>query len=194
MNRSMQYVAGVIAIALCVACAPSPPPYKGSDLSRVDWGRDFALTAHTGKPVSTTEFRGKVVALFFGYTHCPDICAPTLAKLAALRKSLGADADKLQVLFVSVDPAHDTPKALARFVVQFDPSFIGLTGKPDEIAAVTREYKIAVATSHAAAHAMIEHAGNVLVKDTDGKLRLMFKNDASVADMAHDVRLLLKKT
>jgi protein SCO1 len=185
-------VSGVVALAL-LGCTEPVPTFKGTDVSRAAWGGDVTLQAHTGKPVSTADFRGKVLLLFFGYTHCPDICAPTLTKLAAVRQRLGADADKVQVLFVSVDSAHDTPQVVGRFVAQFDPSFIGLRGDAAEIAAVAREYKVAYAATHAAAHAMVEHSGNVLVKDANGKLRLLFRNEASAADIEHDLRLLLKQ-
>jgi len=179
------------------ACTASTPAFKGTDISTVNWGEDFALQSHTGARVSTADFRGKVAILYFGYVDCPDVCAPTLAKLAAARKLLGPDADKLQVVFVTVDPRHDTPARLADFVPKFDPSFVGLTGTPDEIAAVAREYKIAYqnhppsATAHAHAPAMTDHSRGMLVKDPNGKLRLFFAGDAPSADVAHDVRALL---
>lgn len=189
-----RFFIAIVAIAL-FGCAERSPSFKGTDLSRVTWGDDIRLTSHTGKPVSTADFRGKVIVLFFGYTHCPDICAPTLAKLAALRKNLGNDAEKLQVFFVTVDPMHDTPPQLAFFVPKFDPSFIGLTGKREEIAAVANEYKIAYAPErkNAKVHPAIDHSGVILAKDAKGKLRVMFANDMPVADMEHDIRLLLKE-
>ncbi|MBI3898078.1 MAG: SCO family protein [Gammaproteobacteria bacterium] len=175
--------------ALCLsACTADAPAFKGTDISAVDWGKDVTLTAHTGKPVATADFRGKVTLLFFGFTHCPDVCAPTLAKLAAVRKELGADAQRVQVLFVTVDPANDSPQQLAAFVPKFDPSFIGLTGTKDEIAAAAREYRIA----YEAHGGQVSHSDAVLVKDANGKLRLLFKSSASVADIEHDIRLLLK--
>lgn len=194
MRRFSRYLyLGVIAWALA-ACVAEPPPFKGTDLSNVNWGGDIRLQAHTGVSVSTTDFRNKVLVLFFGYTHCPDICTPTLTKLAALRKNLGNDADRLQVFFITVDPLHDTPPQLAFFVPKFDPTFIGLTGKYDEIAAVASEYKVPLAPERKSIHAhpAIDHSGVMMVKDGNGKLRLMFANDMAVADMEHDIRLLLK--
>ena len=99
----------------------------------MEWGGDFELTVHTGERVRFSDSHGKVLILFFGFTRCPDICPPTLTKLALLKKRLGEDADRVQVLFVTVDPEFDTPKQLAAFVPKFDPSFIGLTGTAYEI-------------------------------------------------------------
>ena len=192
--RTVQYVLAFATVLLLGACSPSKPVLHGTDLSMVDWGKDVTLTAHTGARVSTAVYRGKVTVLFFGYTHCPDICAPTLTKLAAVRKALGADADQVQVLFITVDPKHDTPEQLAKFVPKFDPSFIGLTGTPAEIGAVAAEYKVAYAPAPASMsqQGSIGHSGGMLVKDRAGKLRLLFKNEMSVEDMTADVRQLLK--
>lgn len=180
--------------AFVVACAPAKPTFKGTDISGVEWGGDFTLTAHTGNRVNATDFRGKVLILFFGYTHCPDICAPTLSRLAGLMQKLGADAERVQVLFVTVDPKHDTVKQLAGFVPKFHPAFIGLTGTVSEIGHVAQDYKVAYAENpkSTSSQILVDHAGGMLVKDTAGKLRLLFKNDMSADDMAHDVRLLLK--
>lgn len=191
-----QWLTGLlIVVFLTTACSPERPVIRGTDLSGVDWGGDFTLVSHQGSPVSTAGFRGKVLILFFGYTHCTDICGPTLAKLAALKKRLGPDAGRIQVLFVTIDPEHDTPEQLARFVTAFDPGFIGLTGTPEQIAAVARDYKVGY-VSHPAAPAAstaIQHSGSIFVKDGAGKLRLLFKNETPVADMGHDIRQLLKE-
>lgn len=181
---------GALLLAAAVACTPAKPDFKGADITGVDWGGDVRLQAHTGNQVSTADFRGKVVVLFFGYTHCPDICAPTLAKLAAVRKDLGSDGNNFQVLFITVDPAHDNAARLAAFVPKFDPTFIGLTGTPEQIASVAREYKIAYAPG--SDPELVEHSSGILVKDGSGKLRLLWKNNTPVADMTHDVRLLLQ--
>ena len=184
----------LLVALLLVACAPTKPAFKGTDISGVDWGGDFTLTAHTGSRVKTSDFKGKVLILFFGYTHCPDICAPTLSRLAGLMKQLGPEAERVQVLLVTVDPKHDTVEQLAGFVPKFHPAFIGLTGTAQEIGRVTQDYKVAYAENpkSAAGQVLIDHSGGMLVKDVTGKLRLLFRNDISVKDMAHDVRRLLK--
>jgi len=188
-------LAGVLCAALLAlsACSPSKPAFKGTDISRVEWGGDFTLTAHTGNRIRASDYRGKVVVLFFGYTHCPDICAPTLTRLAAAMKQLGPDAARVQVLFVSVDPTHDTVARLAAFVPKFHPDFIGLTGSQQEIGHVAQEYKVAYQHNpkSAAGQTLIDHSGGILVKDATGKLRLLHRNEVRAEDLAHDLRLLL---
>ncbi len=183
-----------LVFVLLLACTPPKPAFKGTDVTGVEWGGDVALQAHTGKRVSTAAFRGKLLLLFFGYSRCPDICGPTLAKLAGLRRALGAEAERVQVLFITVDPAHDTAEKLADFVPKFDPSFLGLTGTPEEIAAAAREYKVGVMPADAHAAMQLNHSGTVFVKDAAGKLRLLWKNDTTVTDMEHDLRLLLRSS
>lgn len=186
-------VIGILLTLLVAACNPGQTAFRGTEIKGVDWGKDFVLTSHLGRPLSTEEFRGKVVILFFGYTHCPDICAPTLAKLASLRRQLGTDAAQVQVLFVTVDPRHDTPEQLVRFVPNFDPSFIGFTGTPEQVASVARDYKVSYtqAAHLSSSLPLINHSGVMLVKDRSGRPRLLFKNEMSIADMEHDIRRLL---
>ncbi|BAV32735.1 photosynthetic protein synthase I [Sulfuricaulis limicola] len=176
------------------ACTPAPT-FKSTDISGVEWGGDFTLTAHTGKPARASDFNGKVVVMFFGYTHCPDICAPTLAKLNQVVKRLGDEAKNVQVLFITVDPEHDTVPQLAGFIPPFNPSFIGLTGSDKEIAAVAAEYKVAYGQNPQAkpGQILVDHSTGILVKDRKGKLRLLVKNDVTVDDLEHDVRVLLKE-
>jgi len=183
------WLVAFLAALLFGACAPSKPAFKGTDIGGVEWGGDFTLTAHTGKSVKASAYQGKVVVLFFGYTHCPDICAPTLTRLAAMLKQLGPDAERVQVLFVTVDPKHDTVAQLAAFVPKFHPAIVGLTGTEQEIGKVAQDYKVAFQNNPGST--IIDHFGGILVKDPKGKLRLLFKNDATAEDMTHDVRLLL---
>lgn len=180
-------VAWLLAMSLA-ACHESPPPFRATAIPGVEWGKDFTLTSHRGERFDTATLRGKVQVLFFGFTHCPDICAPTLAKLAQVNKKLGDEGRRVQVLFVTVDPDHDTPAQLAKFLPAFDPAFIGLTGKAGELMAVAREHKVyAEGTGDT-----IAHTGNLLVKDGNGKLRLIIPESATVEDIVHDLRLLLK--
>lgn len=187
-----------IFLSLCalwlVACAPPAPAFKATDISGVDWGGDFELTAHTGKRMRVSEFRGKVVVMFFGYTHCPDVCAPTLVKLDQAVKRLGDDAQHVQVLFITVDPGHDTVQQLAGFVPRFNPAFIGLTGSDSEIAGVASGYKVAYGKNPASrpGQILVDHSTGILVMDTTGRPRLLVKNDVAVEDLVHDLKLLLK--
>jgi len=157
MHQSGRAVAILFFALSLLACTPGKPTFKGSDVKGIDWGGDITLTAHTGKRVSTADYRGKMLFLFFGFTNCPDICSPTLAKLAALRKALGVDAEQVQVIFVTVDPVHDTPKQLAEFLPKFDPTFIGLTGTADELAGAAREYKV-IAVPAGSTNERFEHS------------------------------------
>jgi protein SCO1/2 len=187
---------GALAPLLIAACSPSAPAFKGTDLSGVGWGGDFELAAHGGARVKTSDFRGKVVVLFFGFSRCPDICPPTLAKLGQVMKRLEADVGRVQVLFVTVDPKTDTVAELAAFVPKFHPSFIGLTGTETEIGKVAQDYRVAYAATsqRAPTGIVIDHFGGLLVKDAQGKLRLLIRNDAPVEDIVHDLRLLVRET
>lgn len=190
---------GALIASLLIACGPADQSrFKSTDVSQVTWGNDFELTAHTGERLNTATLRGRVLLLFFGYTHCPDICAPALTKLASLRSKLGEDAALVQVLFVTVDPVRDTPSRLAGFVPRFDPTFIGVTGRAAEIAAVAQDYKVAYQTAPALQHVhgkpeVIDHSGGVFAKDVRGRLRLYMREDVPMDDMLHDVRLLLQE-
>jgi len=191
-RRFSQAVFLLLAVLLA-ACSPPAPTFKATDISGVDWGSGyFELTAHTGQRAKAADFQGKVVVMFFGFTHCPDVCPPTMAKLAVLMKRLGDDAQRVQVLFITVDPENDTVKQLAGFVPQFNPTFIGLTGTDKEIAVVASEYKVAYG-KNPKTPALVDHSTGILVKDAKGKLRLLVKNDVPVEDLEHDVRVLLKE-
>lgn len=181
----------VALFALITACSSGDTAFKTNDISGVTWGGDFSLVSHEGARVRASDFAGKVVLLFFGYTHCPDICSPTLTKLAGVRRALKPqEREKVQVLFVTVDPAHDTPAQLKGFIPRFDPSFVGLTGSAAEVAAVSRDYKVGI---HQTSGGQVDHSGSVFIKDASGKLRA-YANEATPADaLVHDVRLLLKE-
>src|SRR3989344_8939468 len=194
MHKSRHlHIVVLFLVALVAACSPAPV-FKATDISGAEWGSgDFELTAHTGQRAKAADFRGKVTVMFFGFTHCPDICSPTMAKLAAPMQRLGDDAKRVQVLFITVDPENDTVKQLAGFVPQFHPSFIGLTGTDKEIAAVASEYKVAYGKNPLSkpGQILVDHSTGILVKDARGKLRLLVKNDVPVEDLEHDVRVLL---
>lgn len=180
----------VVCAVLILACTPDKPTFRGTNLSSVNWGGDHVLTAHTGARMRLSDARGKVAVLFFGYTHCPDICAPTLAKLVQARTHLRTDALAVQVFFVSVDPLHDTPAQLRQFLAAFDASFIGLTGTPAEIDRITSDYKV---LTEAGSDQRITHSGGVFVRDRSGRLHLYLNESASVEDIAHDLQILVRQ-
>lgn len=190
MTQSILFRAVIALCLVCalIACSKQPQPFRSTALEGVKWGKDFELTAHTGQRLRTVDYRGKVLVLFFGYTHCPDICAPALAKLAQLSKALGEDAKRVQVLFISVDPEHDSPAQLKKFLAGFDPAFIGLTGTTDELATVAADHMVFFKQAKTGG---IEHTGMLFVKDTNGRVRLLMKESAPLGDMLHDLRLLL---
>jgi protein SCO1/2 len=145
-RSALKSIAGYALLAPAIgsfsACSESKPQFSSVDLTGADYAKDFALSDQDGKPRSLKDFQGKVVALFFGYTQCPDVCPTTMTELAQTKQLLGADGDKLQVLFVTVDPQRDTPEVLKAYMGNFDPTFLALRGTPDELAAMAKDYKV----------------------------------------------------
>ncbi|CUA81959.1 Cytochrome oxidase Cu insertion factor, SCO1/SenC/PrrC family [Gulbenkiania indica] len=188
-------LAGLL-LALAVACTSrdtAPLDLKGTDISGADFGGSFALTAHTGKKVALSDFKGKVVALFFGYTHCPDVCPTTMLEYAGAMKKLGERARDVQVLFVSVDPARDTPAVLAGYVPGFDARFIGLTGSEAEVRRVAEQFKVVAqkVPAEGGGYTMDHSAGSYLF-DREGQLRVYEAYGAGSANLAHDLDQLLR--
>jgi len=178
------------------ACQQGRPGFRATDITGADFGRDFALTDHTGKPRALAHFRGKVVVMFFGFTHCPDVCPTTLAELAAAVKKLGADGDKVQVLLVTVDPERDTPQVLSQYVTAFDPRFLALRGTAEETSRVAKEFKIIfqkVAGVRPDSYTM-DHSAGTYIFDPQGRLRLYVSYGRGSEVFAHDIALLLKQS
>lgn len=176
--------------------SPVQTEFKNTDVTGLDYARDFALTDHNGTPRTLADFRGKVVLIFFGYTHCPDVCPTTMAELAGVMKELGKDADRVQVLFVTLDPARDTQALLAKYVPAFDPRFLGLRGDQAATEKTAKEFKIffqKVDGKTADAYT-IDHTAGSYVFDTKGRVRLFLRNGQGVAPIAHDLAILLKQS
>ncbi|MEW5892198.1 MAG: SCO family protein [Pseudomonadota bacterium] len=184
-----------LAIGLLTGCSqPSTPQFTGTDITGAPFGRQFSLTDHQGQPRRLEDFRGKAVAIFFGYTHCPDVCPTTLSDLKAAMQLLGPElAARVQVLFVTVDPERDTPEVLRQYVPYFHPSFLGLYGTPEQIAATAREFKVHYAkhTEAGAGDYLVDHTAATYVFDPEGRIRLFWPYGHPAADMAHDLRQLL---
>lgn len=187
--------AGLLILALggCGTHSQAAPSFHATDITGVPWGQDFHLTDTAGKMRSMADFRGKAVALYFGYTHCPDACPTTLAKLNAAVQVLGPQGRAVQVIFVTVDPARDTPATLARYVRAFNPAFLGLSGTPAQIHKTAADFKIYYAkqASRQGQDYTVDHSSNVYVFDPQGRLRLTVGPQESVADIASDLRQLL---
>ncbi|MBC7681084.1 MAG: SCO family protein [Ferruginibacter sp.] len=165
------------------------------DLTGADYAKDFQLTDHNGQPRSLKDFAGKLVVVFFGYTQCPDVCPTSMAELAEVKKSLGADGDKLQGIFVTVDPARDTPEVLKAYMANFDPTFLALIPTPTQLAALAKDYKVyykkvdgPTPTSYT-----MDHSAGSYVYDTQGRLRLYARYGGGAAALAGDLKLLLKQ-
>jgi protein SCO1 len=171
----------------------SKPQFNNIDISGASYARDFALIDAAGTSRALGDYRGKVVVLFFGYTHCPDVCPTTLAQLAQARRLLGPDAGRVQVLFVTLDPDRDTPQLLARYVQAFDPSFVGLTGSERQIEAAAREFKVffqKVAGSTPDSYTL-DHSSASFVFDSQGHVRLYLRDGAQADGIAADLKRLL---
>jgi protein SCO1 len=186
---------GIALVALVfAACGPQGPKFQASDVTGASFGRDFALTDHNGKQRTLADFRGKAVVVFFGYTQCPDVCPTTLAALAEAMKGLGPDADRVQVLFVTVDPERDTRELLAQYVPAFDRRFLGLFGDADATARVAKEFKIVYQKQPgtSAGSYTMDHSAGTYVFDPQGRLRLFVGLTQGPDVFAHDLREILK--
>jgi len=182
----------LVLAAWLAACTPAGPSFKGSDVTGATFGRDFALTDPAGQPRTLADYRGKAVAVFFGYTQCPDVCPTTLAALAEATRSLGADADKVQVVFVTVDPDRDTAALLGQYVPAFDPRFVGLRGDAAATERVAREFKVIYQKVPGTTpdRYTMDHSAGVFLFDRAGRLRV-YESSADPAVLAHDLRTLL---
>lgn len=192
MRRALLLLLAVLTMAL-VGCAPPAQKFRASDITGASFGHDFALEDFNGKSRTLEDFRGKVVVLFFGYTHCPDVCPTTLAELAAAMKRLGPDADRVQVLFVTVDPARDTPQLLAQYVPAFDKRFLGLRGDAEALAKTAGEYKVIYEKrpgSTPGSYSM-DHSAGTYIYDTKGRLRLYVSYGQGTDVFVHDIGVLL---
>jgi protein SCO1/2 len=188
-------VLGCALLAFLVnACGPAASKFQGSDVTGIAYGRDFRLTDHTGKPRTLADFRGKVVVMFFGYTQCPDVCPTTLSELAAAMQKLGADADRVQVLFVTVDPERDPPELLSRYVPAFYPTFLGLYGDAAATAETAKEFKVIYQKQPGATPGSysMDHSAGTFLFDREGRLRVYESYGQGPDVFAHDIRELLR--
>jgi protein SCO1/2 len=181
---------------LLAACSPDAPKFRSTDITGADFGKELALQGHDGKPRTLADFRGKAVVLFFGFTHCPDICPTTLADVAGALKKLGRDASHVQVLFVTLDPERDTPGILAKYVTAFHPDFLGLYGDAAATQRTAKEFKIFYEKRAGGAPGAytIDHSGQSYVLDPQGRLRLVIRHDRIAQDLADDLKSLLGDT
>lgn len=175
------------------ACSEARPSFNAVDITGADYARDFSLKDADGKVRTMADFKGKVVVLFFGYAQCPDVCPTTMTEMAQVKQQLGKDGDKLQVLFVTVDPARDTPEVLKAYMGAFDPTFVALIPTPDELTATAKDFKVyfkkvdgKTPTSYS-----MDHSAASFVYDPQGRLRLYARYGAGVPSMLSDLKALL---
>jgi protein SCO1 len=184
----------VLALAAASACGPSSrqTPFQGVDVTGSGIGSQLDLRDTQGKPRTLADFRGKVVVVAFGYTHCPDVCPMTLANLASARKRLGKEGDQVQVLFVSVDPKRDTADLLGRYVTAFDPTFVGLGGSPADVQRTIKDYKLYVEERPTGnGDYSVDHSAQIFAYDRKGRLRVVIPQTATPDAIASDLRVLL---
>lgn len=182
-----------ISLAFTVGCS-NPLPFKSKAFPDTPTAPAFTLIDQTGQLRSLSEFKGTVVSLFFGFTHCPDICPTHLARQAEIMRQLGPLADQVAILFVTLDPERDSPEALKRYMDAFDPRFIALTGSPEETRKVAKQYKIFWQKTPLPGSALaytIDHTTNSFVIDQTGRLRLIVPHEMSASDVTHDLKLLI---
>ena len=185
-------MATMLAGALA-ACGDKTVNFQGSDITGINVGGDFSMPDHTGRLRKLSDFKGKVVVMFFGYTQCPDVCPTTLSEVAAAMKELGAKANDVQVLFVTVDPERDTPEILSQYVPAFNPGFLGLRGSPAELETVAKLFKVFYQKSPSPSGGYtMDHTAGSFVFDKQGRARVLIPYGAGVSVFAHDLSQLLK--
>ena len=182
-------------LALLAACSHAPSPWQLTDVRGHLPDLRFHLTDDRGRPVTGTSFRGKTVLLYFGYTHCPDVCPTTLAHLTVALQNLGPLAREVRVLFLSVDPGRDTPAVLHAYVRAFGPYIVGLTGTPAEIARVAKRYRVAYSYGkpNAEGNYEVSHSAAIFIFDARGRARLLADQQSTVAQLTHDLHLLVSR-
>ena len=175
-------------------CSKTALSFHGTDITGADFGKSFSLADTEGRTRTLADFKGKVVVLFFGYAQCPDVCPTTMAEMAQVKQQLGADGDKFQVVFITVDSARDTPTVLKAYMGAFDPSFIALIPTSEQLAAVAKDFKAyykkvdgPTPTSYS-----MDHSAASFVYDPQGKLRLYERYGAGVPAIVADVKTLLE--
>ena len=207
-SRFLRATGAAALVILLAGCSPVSEPasqFKGTDITAVQWGRDLDLTDHNGQRRTLADFNGKVVLLFFGYTNCPGPCPTALAEMAQVVKQLGLQGNRVQALFITIDPERDAPEKLAAYVTAFHPSFLGLRGSKQDLEKVTKEFKVYYEAqkkdqgshpSHGAGpdNYMVDHSTGIYALDKSGRVRLYFSaSKRSVEAMVHDIKLLLKQ-
>jgi len=188
-----RFLLPALGALLLAACSHAPPPWQLNDVRGHLPDLQFHLTSDIGKPMTAADFRGQHVIMYFGYTHCPDVCPLTLVHLHQVMQKLGAEAKDVRILFVSVDPARDTPQVLHQYVTAFDPRIVGLTGTPQEITAMAKRYRAAFNEDAKQPNGGYEvsHSSGIYIFDPQGRARLLGTSADTPDEIAHDMKLLI---
>lgn len=191
--RMVKFFSVCIAVWCLAACKPDAVSFKSIDLTGANYAQTFTLTDHLGQSRSLSDFKGKAVVVFFGYTQCPDVCPTSLNELAQAKRLLGSDGDRLQGVFVTVDPERDTPDLLKAYMANFDASFVALVPTADQLAVVAKDFKIyykKVEGKTPTSYTM-DHTAGSYIYDPQGRLRLYSRYGAGAQALADDVKILL---
>jgi protein SCO1/2 len=182
-----------VCLTLLGACSGTSQPWALRDISGLLPPLDFTLRDGAGQVRSASDFAGEVTLLYFGYTHCPDVCPATLAQLAGVLRRLDGAARRVRILFVSVDPARDTPAVLQAYANAFGPQVVGLSGTPKQLRQVAKRYRVSfgLGKPDAAGHYEVSHSSAVFIFDSRGEARLLATQDDSADSLAGDLRRLL---
>lgn len=194
-KKIAKYSMAVSATGTFYACSDAKPAFVGIDLTGADYAQGFDLPDHNGQLRKLADFAGKVVVVFFGYTQCPDVCPTSLAELAEAKQMLGADGDRLQGIFISVDPERDTPAIMKDYMASFDPSFLALHATPTELVGLSKAFKLyykRVEGSTPNTYTM-DHSAGSYVYDPKGRIRLYHRYGGGPAGLAADIKLLLSE-
>ena len=183
-----------LGTALLAACSEKKPVFSSIDVSGSEMGQDFAIKDHNGQVRRLADFKGKVVVIFFGYTQCPDVCPTTMTELVEVKRLLGKDGERLQPLFVTVDPQRDTPELLKAYMANFDPAFLALCPTPAELTDVAASFKVyykKVGDAGSATYTM-DHSAGSYVFDPQGRVRLFVRYGLGAQPLAADIAQLLR--
>ena len=169
------------------------PGFKAVDITGADYGSKLSLPDQNGQVRTLADFKGKLTVVFFGYTQCPDVCPTTMAELAQVKRALGKDGERVQAVFITVDPERDTPELLKAYMASFDPSFIALRGTMDQTAATAKDFKVFYAKEPGKTEGSytMNHTAGSYIFDTSGKLRLFTRYGSGAEALTADLKTLL---
>lgn len=192
-RRACMVLVASAVVGATSACQRAAPTFNGIDITGAEFGRDFSLPDAAGATRTLADFKGKVVMVFFGFTQCPDVCPTTLTRAVEVRRLLGADAERVQVVLVTVDPERDTPEVLRSYVAAFDPSFVALRGDATATAAMAKEFKVFFQKVPTSGSYTMDHTAVTYVFDPQGRVRLVLRHEQTAAEVAADLKTLLSE-